>query len=78
MQPKFLILLYLINYVLMDNLDIYYLSILVLFSHCFNFVKFILPNQVSTTGFDVLKTPEMLNQVVLWSYGTGEDEELFD
>lgn len=78
LQPKLLMVLFFLNYVFLGGPDLYSLSALVLLSHVFNFVKFIVPNQVSTTGIDVLKTPGVLNKAVLWAYGTSEDEELFD
>lgn len=77
-HPKFLIILYLINYKIMDVLEIYYLAYLVLLAHLVNFFKFILPNQVSTSGMDLLKTPALVSSMVIWAYGTAEDEELFD
>ena len=51
---------------------------LIIIAHIINFIRFIFPNQVTTKNEDMFKTPDWIQKLVVWFYGTPEDIEIFD
>ena len=77
-QPVFNMPILTLYLLLSAVLSVRELLTLVVISHTVNFVRFILPNQVTTKSEDMFKTPALLESLVLWFYGTPDNPEVFD